>query len=221
MTCSTQVLRVAVAFTFALVFCGSALCQSRDWHFSEATSGVQTLCKRSTYAHGYLHGYEQGFHNGDLDVHMGRGERPLKQIKDYRDSGDGYRSEYGDKKFFREGFQKGFREGYADAIHGREFRAVYETRKVAEGVGDGPSQKHDADFDRGFSAGYDMGRDTAVNGPAKGSGNDYAMNLCESKMPRSEAKHQGVYCDAFVRGYGLGFSDGVANLPTRTQTARK
>jgi hypothetical protein len=211
------VLRLLAITTLTVVGITSAMSQTADRHLNAAHT--QALYRRSTYAHGYMHGYEDGFHNADIDIHMGRGERQISQIKEFRDCTDGYRPDFGDKKFFKLGYQQGFREGYSDSIRGVEFRAVAETRKIAEGINVNPPAKFsERDFDRAFSSGYDAGRDAATNG----SKVEYpdTTNLCDSKMSRSEAQKQD-YCDAFGRGYSLGFSDGqTSRAVRRTETAK-
>src|SRR5581483_8709170 len=69
------------------------------------------LYQRSTFAHGFIHGYEQGFHIADLDYHVGRTDRKLKDIHEYRDASSGYHSSFGDKNIFRRGFREGFSQG--------------------------------------------------------------------------------------------------------------
>jgi hypothetical protein len=184
------------------------------------TAQTQALFHRSTYAHGYMHGYEDGFHSADIDIHMGRGERQISQIKEYRECTAGYRAEFGEKQFFKLGYQQGFREGYSDSIRGLEFRAVQQVRKISEGMNATPPPAFtEREFDRAFSSGYDAGRDAGINtGAAKYAD---ATNLCQSKMPRAEAQKQGEYCDAFSRGFSLGFSDGQTSQPARHMETAK
>jgi hypothetical protein len=195
--------------------------QSVDRHLS--SDSAHSLYKKSAYAHGYIHGYEDGFHNADIDIHMGRGERPLSVMKDYRDSSGGYRVDFGDKHYFRSGYKQGFREGYSDAIRGGQFRAIAQTGKVAAGISEVPSADlRGKDFDRAFSAGYDAGRENGTDSSAGAPDFEHAANVCQSQLPRSEAGHPGEYCDVFMRGFTLGFDDGQASrIKHRTQTAKK
>ncbi len=197
--------------------CGSG--QAVDRHLSSDPAHV--LYQKSTYAHGYIHGYEDGFHNADIDIHMGRGERPLSVMKDFRDSDGGYRNEFGDKQYFRLGYKQGFREGYSDAIRGGQFRAIDQTRKAAAGIGAAGDLKR-KEFDRAFSDGYDAGRESGTNSSWDVPDFEQTANRCESRLPRSETGHSGEYCDAFMRGFNLGFDDGQASrIGRRTQTAKK
>jgi hypothetical protein len=195
----------------------SGFCQSAsDWHL---TSPQYVLYQRSVYAHGYIHGYEQGFHNGDLDVHMGRGQRPLSELKDYRELA-GYRKGFGDKGFFKRGYEQGFRQGYKDAVSGRAFRAIAEARSISESMPQtGNLPEHD--FDVAFSHGYDAGRQAASRSDAHQVGIADKNGICAAGLPQSEAGNKAAFCDAFSRGFLLGFSDAHVRRPDEgTETAR-
>jgi hypothetical protein len=207
---------------FLLLFAAISVAgQSFDRHLT--SDSAHSLYKKSAYAHGYIHGYEDGFHDADLDIHMGRGERPLSVLKDYRDCNGGYQSNFGDKQYFRLGYKQGFREGYSDAIRGGQFRAINQTAKAAEGISDVSSPElREKDFDRAFSAGYDNGRQNGTNSSVEEPDFEHATNACQSRLPRSEAGQASQYCDAFIRGFSLGFDDGQASrVKRRTQTAKK
>lgn len=208
---------LASALLLVLLPLGSAFCQSSpDRH---VTSPSRALYLQSAYAHGYMHGYEEGFHGGDLDIHMGRGERPLSQVKGYREC-VGYRNEFGDKKFFKLGYEQGFREGYEDAVSGRSFRAIAVTRRISQGVPESGGLP-ERDFDAAFSRGYDTGRDAGTASDTDQFEDVYTDKLCQSRLPRSEIKNESAFCDAFARGFLLGFSDGHVNrVATGTETAR-
>jgi hypothetical protein len=207
---------------FLLLFVAISLAgQSVDRHLT--SDSAHSLYKKSAYAHGYIHGYEDGFHDADIDIHMGRGERPLSVQKDFRDCNGGYRPNFGDKQYFRLGYKQGFREGYSDSIQGGQFRAIDQTAKAAEGISSASSPElKEKDFDRAFSAGYDAGRENGVNSSVEDPDFEHAANLCQSRIPRSEVARASHYCDAFIRGFGLGFDDGQASrVNRRTQTARR
>jgi hypothetical protein len=213
-------LNVSRSLAYALVLIlplASAVSQSTpDRHVN---SPSRALYHKSSYAHGYMHGYEEGFHNGDLDIHMGRGERPLTQVRGYHDCA-GYRNEFGDKQFFKLGYKQGFREGYADAVSGRSFRAIAVARRISEGVPESEGLP-ERDFDSAFARGYDTGRDVGSAAEADQVDESYTNRVCASRLPRSEAKYQAALCDAFARGFLLGFSDGHVNrVATGTETAR-
>jgi hypothetical protein len=192
--------------------------ESADHHQDDSQS--HALYARSAYAHGYLHGYEDGFHNADMDIHMGRGERAVNKIKDYNEC-HAYRSEFGDGKSFRLGYQQGFQQGYLDGIRGHEFRAIAELRKVAIGLSttSAPGFK-ERDFDNAFSQGYYSGRRLGLTSVSSEE-SEPVLQLCENSKPRS-SKHPAEFCDAFRRGFSLGFSDAAADRDLRaTETARK
>lgn len=206
---------LACALVLLLPLASAVAQSSTDRHIQ---SPSRALYHKSAYAHGYIHGYEEGFHSGDLDIHMGRGERPLSQVKGYRECA-GYRSEFGDKKFFKLGYEQGFREGYQDALSGRSFRAVALARRISDGVADSGGLP-ETEFDSAFSRGYDSGRGAGSAAETDQVDESYTNRVCVSRIPRSEMKNQAAFCDAFSRGFLLGFSDGHVNRAITTETAR-
>jgi len=112
------------------------------------------LYQRSTFAHGFIHGYEQGYHVADLDYHVGRTDRKLNDIREYRDACSGYHASFGDKNSFRQGYREGFSQGYDDSIHSRNFRAAMAASIVADSLNTyaGSNQELDAGFAAGFVA---------------------------------------------------------------------
>jgi hypothetical protein len=169
------------------------------------------LCSRSAFAHGYLHGYFEGFHNADLDIHMGRAARPKGPRK----------PEHADKEIpssdpasFHKGYSKGYEAGYNDGISGREFRAIAELRAVAADLAaaaGGP-----ASFDRGFASGYASGRQYTSEHEAPIYDFHYVLGFCLASMTDNPGPG---YCDAYTRGFRLGYDDGALQRP-QTMTAR-
>ncbi len=213
-----RVLRIAQGLSFLLLYAATAIAQSNDRHIT--SDQAHDLYQRSAYAHGYIHGYETGFHNADMDVHMGRGERSPNAIKDFRDSNDGYQHEFGDKQYFRLGYKQGFKEGYSDSIRSRTFRAINETTKIASGFHNADDPRQNQGFDRAFVAGYQSGHESGSTS-TRGLEFDHAASVCQAQAPR-ESKSPDSYCDAFMRGFTLGFADGETNkLDRGTQTAKK
>src|SRR5919112_5890421 len=109
----------------------------------------------SSWAHGYIHGYEQGFHLGDVDLQLSKSARDPRKC-------DGseikMRSDYGDRGSFKRGFKQGLQVGYADAYSGREFRAVRELHRLAQGVESPHSdRKLDSALDEGYKSGLTSG----------------------------------------------------------------
>jgi len=129
------------------------------------------LYQRSTFAHGFIHGYEQGYHFADLDYHVGRTDRKLNDIREYRDASSGYRSSFGDQNIFRQGYRQGFSQGYDDSIHSRSFRAAMAAGTVADSLKTyvGSNQELDA----GFAAGYLAKQANPQSMPACRDGNSF------------------------------------------------
>lgn len=157
------------------------------------------LYQRSSWAHGYIHGYEMGFHNGDLDLHLGRGWRETKQMKDSKKMQ--YRNEYGDRKVFEKGFKAGFDVGYADALTGKEFRAAKLARETAAKLGGGIEPHQQKELDWALSSGYLKGRDAGLNDG----------RLKSAYSPEKGACAEQKACDSFLLGYRWGYSDGYQN----------
>ena len=206
-----------LGIVLVLLAVNAAMAEQPDRHL-DSTNHTHVLYQRSAYAHGYMHGYEDGFHNADIDIHMGRGARALDKIDDYRKGDGGYRSEFGDRHYFEAGYKEGFKEGYSDSIQGLQFRAVSEVRKIAAGMGkDQDSTLSGKDFDRAFATGYDVGRKNGIDAGTDEDG--YAT--CRSNLSRLQVSDQTDYCDAFARGFSLGFSDGLVTRESRhTETAK-
>jgi hypothetical protein len=174
---------------------------------------AHSLYRRSSFVHGYIHGYEDGFHTGDLEVHMGHPSQPVEHYKLYQKS-PGYHSRFGDRSSFHRGYQQGFRAAYDDAINGEVFRAVSEIRRAAQGLE--AEATADRQFDQALSAGYEAGRNQALQQPRSSLDYQYSADPCLSQR----GNH--FYCDAYARGFTLGYSDGaVFQHAQETQTARK
>jgi hypothetical protein len=194
-------LRVS-GFILLLFTCLGARAQSEDWHMSS-----RDLFVKSAFAHGYMHGYEQGFHNGDIDLQMGRDFRDVKNQAEFKKM-TGFRSEYGDKKLFEDGYRVGFLVGYTDCFAGRSFRAVQLLAKTAQSPSAAASAHFDRSFDHAFREGYETGqRQGLADGRVSAAWR--ANSPCEPGGELGDITPQ--YCDAFRDGYRLGYSDGFAN----------
>jgi hypothetical protein len=152
-----------------------------------------------------MHGYEEGFHCGDLDLQMGRSFREVKNQDKFKKP-VGYRSEFGDRGSFAEGYKKGYAVGYGDAYSGRNFRAIQlvdqaKTEPATSG------ERPDYSFDRAFLVGYDAGQRQGLH--------DGRTNATEESVASVECAlgpvQTGELCDAYRRGYRLGYSDGFVN----------
>jgi hypothetical protein len=185
------------------------MAQVSDLHL--ANDPARDLYRNSAFVHGYIHGYESGFARGDLDLHLGHDSRVgLQKVH----AGEiGYRSDFGDQHVFLRGFRQGLTAGYGDAFRGDAFRAVAQVRRMAGGmVGEAATRK---DFDQGVSAGYEAGRQEGLKQPLTSVDPQGPAKSC------LEAHRAPAYCDAFGRGFGLGYADGsVEQMATEVQTAQ-
>ncbi len=170
------------------------------------TDAAGVLYQRSAFAHGYLHGYEEGFHLADLDIQLGHLLPGVKARHDERPE-QHYRSGYGDKALFSEGFKIGMRAGYSDSVGGHKFRAISELRKAAEGLEQTSASKP---FDRAFYEGF-------VNGERQGATDphlltDFAGVGSTCLQQHAKAGDHDQYCDGYSRGFQLGYGDGRAEF---------
>jgi hypothetical protein len=179
-----------------------ALAGESDAH--ERGDLASPLYEQSVFAHGYIHGYEAGFHLADDDYQMGRPARDLREVDAFKQADGGYRSQFGSKDDFKQGFREGFVAGYEDSFHNRPFRAVSAARLAAEGMQ--PDAHPDKDFDAGFIDGYHA---AAVSGTAQS---------CISQKGRPESQVTLQYCDGFGRGYQFGLQ--APSIDNQQQSAR-
>lgn len=63
-------------------------------------------------------GYNRGFRHGEEDRSRRR-RYNYDNANEYRNAIDGYRSEYGDRSVYQQGFRDGYRQGYDDAFRSR------------------------------------------------------------------------------------------------------
>jgi hypothetical protein len=170
---------------------------------------ASTLYTRSAFAHGYIHGYEDGFHSGDVDLQLGREARDPASFPSYKHACASYHSSFGSKSSFKFGFEDGFRAGYADATRGLAFRAVWELRNASNGL-ELTSAPHESQrFDVGFMDGYKGGRR---------QGADDGRNFAASNPIEPPCLgYNKEYCDAFGRGFRVGYGDGYANQSRHVQ----
>ena len=163
---------------------------------------VGSLCANSAFAHGFRHGYDDGFHDGDFAFQMGRDFASVSLPKDYRQSGRAYRSEFGGKESFDQGYKAGFRNGYDDAITGGEYRVRERMTAAADGLETvvlPPSRS--AHFDEGVASGYR--RAQTSDAPSQRMTADYLEQYCRKTASGMYALE---YCSGFSRGYLLGMA---------------
>lgn len=181
-----------------MLFCTTILV-GQERHLGDPLT--RSLFTRSSFAHGYIHGYERGFHEGDLDLQLGRPPGDPMQTRDYKRTTEGYEREYGSKSMWRAGYKDGFLAGYSDAVHVLPFRAFLTLRHAAEGV---ESAKQVSQvFDKNFRDGYEAGRSQGAQDGRDEAKFDPIVPPC-MQLP-------GESCDAFERGFNVGYDDGYHN----------
>ena len=193
--------------------------KSDDQHVLE--SEAAPLFAQSAFAHGYLHGYEEGFHAGDQDFQNGHIKSAAEHLKQASiPSGSGPGSEH---KPFRSGYQYGFQAGYNDSVAGRDFRALDLLRTVADDL-EMPLPPRvikgamafaplsvtggAGEFDSAFSTGYLSGLQYTRENSKPIGDFKYVLGFC---MSDSHGKVGPAYCDAYVRGFRVGYADGTAS----------
>lgn len=175
-----------------------AAAEERDHHVS--ADPAQHLFRASPFAHGYIHGYESGFAQGDEDIHFRHEPRRLEGSKEYKHADRGYRSGYGDRQSFREGYRAGLVAGYEDARSGAAFRAFEELRRLAAATTTPLVDMPDVTYDRGFLRGYRAARATL------------GAN-CEAPEGLTAER----YCAGFEQGYALGVADTGAQVAAQNR----
>jgi len=166
------------------------------------------LFARSAFAHGYLHGYEQGFHSADQDIHTGHTYLLPVLRSTERKLRSSYRTDFGDRALYMAGFREGARAGYDDGVAGRAFRAIGPLRSAATGLISAP---HDHNFDRAFADGYFAGRSFGRSDAQPITDFNFVGAICRAS--RQSPNHGADYCDAYARGYQVGYGDGRAATP--------
>ncbi len=172
------------------------------------------LYLKSAFAHGYMHGYEQGFHAADLDFQMARQPRDPAGIKAFKEV-SGYRDQFGDKRFFVNGYREGFRVGYADSFRGARFRAVGELRAAALGLATGGDPRPNQQFDAGISAGYSTGRREGLQDGRDGAAFRDLAVYCHGRVYHPFQPSADEFCSGYGRGFRMGYADGYVNQAPR------
>ena len=198
----------SLALVSSFAFAGpkpKSAAEPTDWHLS--SSGAKAFFTRSSLAHGYMHGYEEGFHQGDLDLQLGRQFQAYKDLDGFKKI-RGYRRNFGDHKNFQEGYRKGYAVGYIDAYAGRDFRAMQLVEQAKTERDTAPLTLPDRHFDEVFLQGYELGQRAGLaDGRVATAVAALDPKDCGQTVPVNDAN----YCDAYHRGYRLGYSDGFAN----------
>jgi flagellar biosynthesis/type III secretory pathway protein FliH len=185
-----------------------------DQHTNE--DQARQLYRRSVFAHGYIHGYEDGFHEGNFDFQAGRDPRDLKRMKEFRTADAGYRRAFGSREQFRAAYRKGFATGYADALAGREFRAVAAARRAADGLPEDAVASSDSTFDRGFRQGYEGGQVHGATALRDHGSYNSVPSTCGPDSAPVPGQPQD-FCVGYTRGYLMGYDDGYIATDQNTE----
>jgi hypothetical protein len=181
-----------------------------DTHYSDRAGALYHI---SCFAHGYLHGYEDGFHIADQNIQMGRIYhadyrdvlKSLHNVKPRKVAG------IADRDLFVRGYRAGLAAGYKEGVSGHEFHAISNLRELSTGIGE---LKWDRSFDSGFADGYLAGGASELTqAPTR----DAALQRCEVS-PRAK---RGQYCEGYVRGLHLGFTDAHVTTGAGSETAER
>ena len=179
-------------------------------------NSVGALYGNSAFAHGYRHGYDEGFHVGDFALQMGRNVDQVSPPREYRHAPRGYRSDFGNRESFDQGYQAGFLSGYSDAITGEEYRLNRRASAAAAGLSPEilpPNRR--AHFDEGVAGGYASAQ--SANAPKHGMTVEYIEQYCRKTASGMYALE---YCSGFSRGYLLGIhNDASASTVASTSSS--
>ena len=76
--------------------------------------------RRDTFGMGYERGFREGAKHGEKDARRNRGF-DFRHDDDYWEADNGYRSSYGPRHLYAQGYRRGYEEGYSEAYryHGR------------------------------------------------------------------------------------------------------
>ena len=164
----------------------------------------------------YDRGYHEGVSAGQRDA---RGHRAsdYRRERAYRDADRGYDRRFGSRGQYRQAFRRGFEDGYRA---GYQRHAVYDRRGSSRtgpygGYGSygGPDRRYgygSVGSERGFSDGYDKGREDARDGDRyeprrhkwyRGGDRGYRRDY----GPKDDYKR--FYRDAFLQGYERGYRE--------------
>ncbi len=184
---------------------------SSDFHTRE--DQARRLYAISAFAHGHRHGYEEGFRIADLEIHVGRLERTLREADVPKAD---YKKEYGDRKQFQQGYMYGFMTGYKDSFSNRSFRLVEWSDAVppfdwmadmpqAE-QGRAPDARLRANFEDGIVRGYQAG----MNRPGVDADVKALAAQAGKSCGEQDAARRDGYCDGYTQGFLLGVNDHTA-----------
>lgn len=189
-----------------------------DYHVTRDPSHSSYL--RSAFLHGHRHGYEEGFHAADQDLHLGRQAHPFD--KRFRvPKTIGYRSDYGDKKNFRHGYEAGYAAGYSDSYSGRDFNhppsLIASSDEIAGKAADPAAvKKQSAMFDSGVLEGYRAAAADTAQFELRPGFTKYAEDFCRHNMVPGTSEE---FCQGYGKGYVLGKADLSRKIGPETDNA--
>lgn len=177
---------------------------------------------------GYDNGYLLGFNHGQYDRNHRAGYN--SECKDCRQADHGYRSSYGDRGRYQEGFRAAFQLGYRDGFDGRPRRSSYFggfnfengyrgsgfRGEFAFGYSNGKGYHAYGDrsgyaFDMGRRKGYEKGLEKGRKDFEKGR--NFDLNRHDAYRDADDGYHsdygnKAVYRDGFRRGFEEGYREG-------------
>ena len=97
--------------------------RNRDWGSDRDRYGYENGrgVRSAAFDAGTQRGYTDGLRQGQDDRNRNRGPDIWKN-DDFRDGDNGYRSSYGDKLEYQNGYRQGFEQGYRSAYQGGRYR---------------------------------------------------------------------------------------------------
>jgi hypothetical protein len=175
---------------------------------------------RSSWQRGaYDNGYHEGVIAGQRDARA-RQAYDYRRERAYRDADWGYDRRFGGRGQYRQAFRRGFEEGYRDGYQRRgayDRGGVYDRRGPSRNVPYGgygvPDRGHGygtVGSERGFSDGYEKGREDARDGDR----HDPRRHKWYREGDRGYRRDYGsrdyykrLYRDAFLQGYERGYRE--------------
>ena len=159
----------------------------------------------------YREGYDRGVRAGSEDVR--RGDRfQFADESDYRRGDAGYRSQYGNREFYRDTFRRGFEDGYRVGYGGaydRQGPGGYGTGGYGNGraVGRYDIIAYQHGMNDGYEAGLKDARDRRRYDPI-GEGRYRSADHGYDRRYGPREAYKNDYRVAFKDGYDRGYQDG-------------
>jgi hypothetical protein len=172
---------------------------------------------RGTNRDVYERGYREGFQRGEDDARRNRAFN-IERDGVYRDGDRGYNRNYGSREAYRDQFRRGFAEGYRVGFSRlrNASRGPYEGNDRYSGNDRNgrrlPGGYQEPAFARGYSDGYEKGRDDGNDGdrydPVRHGDYRSADNGYHGDYGSKDA-YKNNYRSGFRQGYEEGYRDGT------------